>query len=86
VVLQLPKESVFEADITSGIMQECLQRGIAVVATGQDASSHLRTELAPAIRMTVSTLHTKDDMDKAIDALVESANIVTARYPLEEQE
>jgi serine palmitoyltransferase len=84
VVLQLDQESVYEADITSGIMQECLQRGIAIVATGQDASIHLRTELAPAIRMTVSALHTKEDMDKAVAALVVSAKLVTSRYPIGE--
>ena len=85
VVLQLPKESVYEADITSGIMQECLQRGVAIVATGQDASSHLRTELAPAIRMTISTLHTHKDIDKAIAVLVECAKLVIARYPLDKE-
>jgi serine palmitoyltransferase len=84
VVLQLYKESIYEADITSGIMHECLRRGVAMVATGQDASSHLRTELAPAIRMTVSTLHTKQDIDQAIKALVESAKLVVERYPVDQ--
>lgn len=84
VVLQLERESVFEAAIMSGIMQECLQRGVAIVATGQDASSHLRTELAPCIRMTVSSLHETEDMDKAIQALAESAELITSRYPLDD--
>lgn len=83
VVLQLYEESIYEADITSGIMHECLKRGIATVATGQDASSHLRTELAPAIRMTVSTLHTRDDIDQAIAALVESSKLVVSMYPVD---
>lgn len=82
VVLQLFKESIYEADITSGIMYECLKRGIALVSTGQDPSSHLRTELAPAIRITVSTLHTKEDIDQAITILTESARVVVARYPI----
>jgi selenocysteine lyase/cysteine desulfurase len=64
-------------------MQECLQRGVAVVATGQDSSSHMRTVLAPCLRLTVSTLHTKEDIDKAIQALVESANSITDQYPLD---
>jgi serine palmitoyltransferase len=84
VVLQLYKESIYEADVTSGIVNECLRRGIAIVATGQDASSHLRTELAPAIRITVSTLHTKQDIDQAIKALVESAKLVVERYPVDQ--
>lgn len=82
VVLQLYKESIYEADITNGIMHECMNRGIAIVATGQDASSHLRTELAPAIRLTVSSLQTKDDIDIAIKALVDSSKLVVARYPV----
>jgi serine palmitoyltransferase len=83
VVLQLDRESMYEATIMSRIMQECLQRGVAVVATGQDASSHMRTVLAPCLRLTVSTLHTKEDIDKAIETLVESANLVTDQYPLD---
>lgn len=84
VVLQLERESMYEAAIMRGIMQECLQRGIAVVATGQDASSHLRTELAPCIRMTVSTLHTQEDMDQAVQVLVEAADVVLCNFPLED--
>mmetsp|Transcript_49732 Transcript_49732/g.120553 ORF Transcript_49732/g.120553 Transcript_49732/m.120553 type:complete len:650 (-) Transcript_49732:166-2115(-) len=82
VVLQLEHESVYEAAVMKGIMQECLKRGIAVVATGQDASSHLRTELAPCIRMTVSAVHTHDDIDKSVAALVDSSDLVLSQFPL----
>ena len=82
VILQLEHESVYEAAVMKGIMQECLKRGIAVVATGQDASSHLRTELAPCIRMTVSAVHTHDDIDNAISALVISSDLVLSQFPL----
>ena len=82
VILQLEHESVYEAAVMKGIMQECLKRGIAVVATGQDASSHLRTELAPCIRMTVSAVHTHDDIDNAISALVNSSDLVLSQFPL----
>jgi serine palmitoyltransferase len=84
VVLQLYKESMYEADITKDIMHECLRRGVAMVATGQDSSSHLRTELAPAIRITISTLHTKQDIDLAIKSLVESSKQVVERYPVDQ--
>jgi serine palmitoyltransferase len=85
VVLQLERDSVCESAIMSGIMRECLHRGVAIVAsTGQDASksSHLRTELAPCIRITVSALHTKDDTNKMIDTLIDSVILVTSRYSL----
>lgn len=82
VVLQLEHESIYEAAVMRGIMRECLKRGIAVVATGQDASSHSRTELAPCIRMTVSAIHTPEDIEKAVQALVESSGVVLSQFPL----
>lgn len=90
VVLQLEQESVYESAIMSGIMRNCLQRGIGIAAStnapedqcsNDRAISNSMTELAPCIRMTVSALHTKDDTDKAIDALIESAAFVTSHYP-----
>ena len=82
IVLQLDQERPEEADILRDVAQECLQRGVAFVATGHEAASgQLKTELAPALRMTISSLHTIEDMDKAVTALVEAAAIVTSRYP-----
>ena len=57
--------------------------GVAVVATGKDTTGQLRTELAPAIRLTISSLHTKEDMDTVVKTLVDSASAVAKRYPLE---
>lgn len=82
IVLQLPKESEHEAEIMRGIMQECLQRGVAIVATGQDACGNLRTELAPALRITVSALHTQDDMETAVNVLQEASKAIASKYPL----
>jgi len=85
VVLQLERESVYESAIMSGIMRECLQRGVGIVASTtpfeESPCAACTTELAPCIRMTVSTLHTKEDTDMAIDTLIESAALVTSRYP-----
>eukprot|EP00934_Nitzschia_sp_Nitz4_P006704 Nitzschia sp. Nitz4//scaffold22_size323478//171849//173432//NITZ4_000543-RA/size323478-processed-gene-0.467-mRNA-1//-1//CDS//3329543043//6694//frame0 len=83
VVLQLYKESPHEAEVMSAIMHDCLKKGVAFVATGKDASSHLRTELAPAIRMTVSTLHTKEDIDLAVSTLDESSKTVVGKFPID---
>lgn len=82
IVLQLPKESEYEADIIKGIMQECLSRGIAIVSTGQDACGHLRTELAPALRITVSALHTESDISSAVKVLEDSSLDVIKKFPL----
>uniref|UniRef100_A0A7S4EHV8 serine C-palmitoyltransferase n=1 Tax=Pseudo-nitzschia australis TaxID=44445 RepID=A0A7S4EHV8_9STRA len=94
VVLQLERESVYESAIMSGIMRECLQRGVGIVAstsafhdndvanTNSTTTTMTATVLAPCIRITVSTLHTKEDTDAAIHALIESAALVTSRYPV----
>ena len=99
VVLQLERESVYESAIISGIMRECLQRGVGIVAstsafhdsnnvatnsttTTTNSTSTTATVLAPCIRITVSTLHTKEDTNAAVGALIESAALVTSRYPV----
>jgi serine palmitoyltransferase len=82
IVLQLEDAVHDEATILCEIVRACLYKGVAVVATGQDtvANGHLRTELAPAIRMTVSSLHTTPDMDQAVQVLLQSARSVMVRY------
>ncbi len=84
VVLQLEYESQYESKIMSEIMRHCLKRGIGIVASTapeQGFGGGASTELAPCIRMTVSALHTKEDTDKAIEVLIESASSVTNKYP-----
>lgn len=83
IVLQLERASMHESAIMSGIMRECLQRGIAIVSKeGQDTvtNSPGRTQLPPSLRITISALHTKDDIDKLIDVFVNSAVLITSRY------
>eukprot|EP00980_Cylindrotheca_fusiformis_P014791 scaffold4026_cov117-Cylindrotheca_fusiformis.AAC.26 len=82
IVLQLPKESENEAEIMRKIMMECLQKGVAIVATGQDVCGNLRTELAPALRVTVSALHTQEDMEKAVNVIQDVSKSVASEYPL----
>lgn len=87
VVLQFEHESAYESAIMSGIMRQCLQKGIGIVASTSpqegpyQKNGSATTELAPCIRMTVSALHTHDDTDKAIAVLMESAALVTSSYP-----
>lgn len=82
IILQLPNESEYESDIVKSIMQECLSQGIAIVSTGQDACGHLRTELAPALRITVSALHTEVDIKTAVNVLEASSKEVIKKFPL----
>ena len=92
MVIQLEKESVYESAFMSGIMRRCVQDGIGIVASTNPPKSPYATtgpktissttELAPCIRMTVSALHTKEDTDKAIKTLIESAALMNSRYPM----
>jgi serine palmitoyltransferase len=82
VVLQLNQERPQEQELLRDVAKECMRLGVAVVATGKDSTGQLRTELAPAIRLTVSSLHTTEDMDTAVKTLVESASAVAKLYPL----
>ena len=81
VVLQLEQERPDEQDILRDIHQECLSRDIAMVATGQAPTGGLRSELAPALRITVSTLHTADDIERLATAIKDSVSVVSKRFP-----
>jgi serine palmitoyltransferase len=82
IVLQLDQERPQEQELLRDVAKECMRLGVAVVATGRDTTGQLRTELAPAIRLTISSLHTKEDVDTAVKTLVDSASTVAKRYPL----
>ena len=65
------------------VVRESLCRGVAFVATGQQRG-HVRTEPPPAIRLTVSAVHTREDIDRAIEVLGESVDVVLSRFHEEE--
>jgi serine palmitoyltransferase len=81
VVLQLEQERPDEQDILREIHQECLSRDIAMVATGQAPTGGQLSELAPALRITISTLHSTEDIEKLVTAIQEAVSIVSERYP-----
>jgi selenocysteine lyase/cysteine desulfurase len=65
------------------VARESLVRGVAFVATGQHRG-HVRTEPPPVIRLTVSAVHTREDIDKAIEVLGQSVDVVLSRFHEEE--
>jgi serine palmitoyltransferase len=85
VVLQLNQERPQEQELLRDVAKECMRSGVAVVATGKDTTGQLRVELAPAIRLTISSLHTEEDIDTAVKTLVDSSSAVAKRYPLKER-
>lgn len=61
------------------VVKESLNRGVAFVATGHQNVGAVRTAPPPAIRICVSCLHTKEDIDNAVAALGESVDVVLSR-------
>lgn len=54
------------AGVLDAIVRECLKGGVAMVSTGQHVVGHMHSIPPPAIRMTVSSVQTRADIDKAL--------------------
>ena len=79
-VADIPEtEDLNEIAFLGEVVRESLCRGVAFVATGQQRG-HVRTEPPPAIRLTVSAVNTKEDIDRAIEVLGESVDVVLSRF------
>lgn len=63
------------------VVRESLVRDVAFVATGvSDEQQHRASDPPPGIRLTVSALHTKADIDKALFVLGEAVDVVMNRF------
>mmetsp|Transcript_22156 Transcript_22156/g.31136 ORF Transcript_22156/g.31136 Transcript_22156/m.31136 type:complete len:456 (-) Transcript_22156:2590-3957(-) len=59
-----------EVKLLDKIVQDCLEGGVAMVSTGRHVTGkHMHAVPVPAIRMTVSAVHTKADIDKAVSVV-----------------
>lgn len=54
------------------IAERCLSHGLAIVSTGGHVGEKLHDVPLPAIRLTVSAVHSYDDIVKAVKVLKES--------------
>jgi serine palmitoyltransferase len=79
-VADIPEtKNLDEIAFLSEVVKESLNRGVAFVATGHQNVGLVRTAPPPAIRICVSCLHTKEDIDNAVTALGESVDFVLNR-------
>ncbi|GAX13909.1 serine palmitoyltransferase [Fistulifera solaris] len=79
-VADIPEtKNLDEIAFLSEVVKESLNRGVAFVATGHQSVGLVRTAPPPAIRICVSCLHTKEDIDHAVTALGESVDFVLNR-------
>mmetsp|Transcript_14100 Transcript_14100/g.22022 ORF Transcript_14100/g.22022 Transcript_14100/m.22022 type:complete len:586 (-) Transcript_14100:16-1773(-) len=63
-----------EVKLLDKIVQDCLEGGVATVSTGRHVKGkHMHAVPVPAIRLTVSAVHTKADIDKAVSAVKKAA-------------
>jgi len=60
-----------DASLLEAVVQECLQNGVAMVSTARHAQDEsMGNELPlPAIKLTLSTVHTKKDIDECLSTL-----------------
>lgn len=63
-------------ELLEAIVQECLVNGVAMVATGRHAQGNIQTIPSPSIRLTISTVHTKEDIDQCLSTLRDAAKSV----------
>ncbi len=66
-----------ETALLNRIAKECLDRGLAIVSA-KHVKELVHRVPPPALRMTVSALHSKEDMDQALNILREVADLVIA--------
>lgn len=60
------------------VAHECLQNGVAIVSTGRHLLENMHAT-SPAIRLTVSAVHTKEDVDKCLTTLKAAVNNAKGR-------
>lgn len=58
-----------DTSLLEAVVHECLQNGVAMVSTGRHVQGNMHTVPLPAIRMTISTVHTKEDIDQCLSTL-----------------
>lgn len=66
-----------DADLLEAIVQECLQNGVAMVSTARHVHANIHTTPSPAIRFTLFTVHTKEDIDECLSTLQSAVKSVT---------
>ena len=58
-----------DTSLLEAVVHECLQEGVAMVSTGRHVQGNIHAVPTPAIRLTISTVHTKDDVDHCLSTL-----------------
>jgi len=73
-------ENLDQGAFLAEVVRECLERGVAFVATGGTKMASMKGEHPPAIRVTASVSHTTEDMDKAVAVLGEAVDEVLNNF------
>ena len=78
IFLELPKQDADKSveeqvQILDDIRDRCLRQGVAIVSTGDYIMNNLHSPPPPALRLTVSAVHTEDEVKKAVQVLKDAA-------------
>lgn len=85
VLAECPEtEDIDDTTFLAEVVRECVRQGIAPMVTGQQNTRAgiqlLRKDPPPSIRLTVSAAHSKADIDRAVQVLSDSVELVMQRY------
>lgn len=85
IFLELPEQDANKSveeqvQILDDIRDRCLRQGVAIVSTGDHIMNNLHSPPPPALRLTVSAVHTEDEVKKAVQVLKDaSAHVLGKR-------
>ena len=77
IFLELPEQDAEktleeQVQILDDIRDRCLRQGVAIVSTSDYMMNNLHSPPPPALRLTVSAVHTEDEVKKAVQVLKEA--------------
>ena len=78
IFLELPEQDANKSveeqvQILDDIRDRCLRQGVAIVSTGDHIMNNLHSPPPPALRLTVSAVHTEDEVKKAVQVLKDAS-------------
>ena len=84
IFLELPEQGADmtaeeQVQILDGIRDRCLRQGVAIVSTGDHAMGNLHSPPPPALRLTVSAVHSEDEVEKAVQVVKDATAYVLGK-------
>ena len=84
IFLELPEQGADmtaeeQVQILDDIRDRCLRQGVAIVSTGDHVMGNLHSPPPPALRLTISAVHTEDEVKKAVQVVKDATAYVLGK-------